>query len=83
MTLTNSLSSVRLGAVKDAGQKHAETFQLFFSSAATSDARSLYFKFFHGEESPMSLINVSLIADYPITVNNRLNKRPIFFVNSI
>lgn len=57
MTLSNSLSSVRLGTVKDAGQKHAETFQLFFSSAATSNARSLYFKFFHGEESPMSIIN--------------------------
>lgn len=57
MTLSNSLSTVRLGTVKEAGQKHAETFHLFFSSAATSNARSLYFKFFHGEESPMSIIN--------------------------
>ena len=31
----------------------------------------------------MSLINVSLIADYPLTISNRLNKRPTFFVNSI
>lgn len=31
MTLSNSLSSVRLGTVKEASEKHAETFHLFFS----------------------------------------------------
>lgn len=31
MYLKDSLSKVRLGTVKVAGQKHAEAFQLFFS----------------------------------------------------
>ena len=31
MYLKDSLAKLRLGTVKEAGQNHAETFQLFFS----------------------------------------------------
>ena len=85
MKLKDQLSNVLIGAIKEAHNKHSETFRLFFDMAEnqTSDARTLYYTFFQGDEATMTLMNKSLVDDYPLTVCSKCNKRPTYYVNSV